>query len=408
MHVVVIGGGVIGLWCARDLLRAGVQVTVLEEDMQPATSSPASAGWVVPALSAPLSGPGTVGHAVRALLRGEAAFSFGRPSLTLARWLRRFLESGSAHRRSAGLQAVLELSSAAVQSYETLADGSALELHQKGLLLVARRDEGMHEAGTLMEEAAAAGYSGKYDLLDGGQLTDLEPGLAPGLLGGLYARDEAYVRPEALLATLREQVRSDGGALVRGVVGDIVASTRPRWTACTDAGPVSGDSVVVAAGVWSRPLLRRLGIDVPILPAAGVSLTFPASPPGRALKLMEPNIAVTPFDGGGVRVAGGFALGAFPDRPSSRKVRRIAQAASTYLRSAMPASTGAQVGLRPSTPDSLPVIGEMPSRQGLFVAAGHGMLGLTLAPGTAAEITSQVVRGTVSPQARAFDPARFG
>jgi len=87
LRVVVVGGGVIGLWCARDLLRAGGDVTVLDRP-DAGVSTPASAGWVVPALSAPLSGPGAVRHSVQSLLRREAAFSI-RPRLspTLVSWL---------------------------------------------------------------------------------------------------------------------------------------------------------------------------------------------------------------------------------------------------------------------------------------------------------------------------------
>jgi len=410
LRVVVAGGGVIGLWCARDLLRAGADVTVLDRP-DAGVSTPASAGWVVPALSAPLSGPGVVRHSVQSLLRREAAFSI-RPRLspTLVSWLWGFVRSGTETRHREGLRAILELAGDAAQEYEALlGSGVGFEIHRRGLVLVARTASGLREAQVLLDNAAAAGYGGKYEVLDRHELSSLEPALHPGVHGGVHARDEVHVRPEHLLTALRADVESMGGTVRRDLsVAGIVPDGGRRWAVVTEQRSLPADRVVIAAGIWSRTLLEGLGVTIPLLPAAGYSVTGHVdTPPEHAMKLMEPNVAVSPFDGG-VRLAGRFALGRPPSSAARRETHRVLSAAAPYLRSGQPSVDRVeQVGLRPVTPDSLPVIGPVPGKDGVLVATGHGMLGLTLAPGTAAEITRLATTGRGSDGARTFSLDRL-
>lgn len=414
MKAVVVGGGVIGLWCARDLLAAGIEVTVLDNGpQQPAVSTPASAGWVVPVMSSPLSSPGIVARSLRGLAaRQPAAFSVRpAPSPELARWLWSFVRSGSAPRFREGLRAALDLAGTCTGDYVALRDAApGLELSQDGLLMVARTAGGEHEARGLAEAAAAAGYDGKYDVLHRDELLHLEPALAPDVRGGLHARDELHVQPDRLLAVLRQDVVARGGVLrTEAGVRDCLPATGGRWSVVTADRTIITDGVVVAAGYWSKALLARMGVRIPLQPAAGVSITATGHrPPSMPLKLVEANVAVTPF-AGGVRLAGRFALGATPVRVSPQQVERVVRAAVPYLHSWKPTVVSAHhVGLRPVTPDSLPLVGDVPGRQGVYAATGHGMLGLTLAPGTAREITHQVTTGSPTDRGRAFALTRPG
>jgi D-amino-acid dehydrogenase len=363
----------------------------------------------VPVLSAPLSGPGLVRHSVGQLLRGTAAFSFTGMSPALARWLTAFVRSGSAPRYRAGLRAGLELALPAQAAYHALrSEGLDFELRHDGLVMVARTDTGLDEASGLVDGVAAAGYPGKSDQLDPDALLELVPALADGVLGGIHARDELHVHPGQLNDALLDDVRSRGVRVVGSSVHAVVPATGGRWTLLTSGGPITTDKVVVAAGYWSRDIVASLGVRLPLQSAAGVSITATGpEPPSLPLKLVEANVAVTPFDGG-VRLAGGFALGPPPGRVSPRQVRKVVAAAAPYFRSWQPTRVSAShVGLRPATPDSLPVIGELPGHRGVFAATGHGMLGLTLAPGTAAEIQHQIATGEPTEIGAAFAVDRF-
>ena len=409
MRVVVAGTGVVGLWCARSLAASGAEVTVIGPDATPAASTPASAGWVVPMLSAPLAGPGLVRHSAGQLLRGEAAFSFTGMSPGLARWLASLVRSGSEARHRAGLRATLDLAVTSQAAFHALrTDGLDFELRHDGLVMVARTGAGLREASAQVDAAAAAGYPGKSERLDPDALLELEPALADGAAGGIYARDELHVHPGQLNDALLDDVQARGVRVLRRAVRAIVPATGGRWTVLTPDGPIMADKVVVAAGYWSRDIIASLGVRLPLQSAAGLSITATGpEPPSLPLRLVEAHVAVTPFDGG-VRLAGGFALGPPPGRVSPRQLRRVVSAAAPYLRSWRPTRVSAtHVGLRPATPDSMPVVGELPGHPGVFAATGHGMLGLTLAPGTAAEIEHQIASGAPTEIGAAFAVDRF-
>lgn len=407
MQVVVIGGGVIGLWSARTLLKAGVSVTVLDRPTDPSVATPASAGWVVPALSHPLSGPGVVRHTVGQVLRREAAFSVA-PSALVGRWLWRFLRAGRAREFRSGLDATLGLAAAAIPAYAELrASGIELEQHQDGLLVVARTAHGLDHAVELAQIAESAGYPGKYDVLAADELAQRDPALSTAA-GGVHLLDELHIRPEQLLSGLRSEVARLGGNLREDTVRRL-DQTRHGWELSTGTGDLRADKVVVAAGYWSKALLSSRSVRVPLESAAGVSVTtaLVGDGPRYPLKLIEADVAVTPFDDG-VRLAGRFALGSTPRKPPRRALKQVLDAARPYLQDWHPSAARLeQVGLRPVTPDSLPLIGEPHGHPGLVVATGHGMLGLTLAPGTAAEVAHHVIHGRPTSIGAPFDPNRF-
>lgn len=407
MQVVVIGGGVVGLWSARSLLQAGLSVTVLDRPAETSVATPASAGWVVPGLSHPLSGPGVLRHTAGQVLRREAAFSVV-PSASVGLWLWRFLRAGRAQTFRSGLEATLALAAVAGAAYEELHDADdTFERHEDGLLLLARTASGLDHAVDLARTAESAGYRGKYEVLDAAALAERDPALSPAA-GAVHLLDGSHVRPEQLHAALRSEVERLGGTL-REQQARRIGRSSDGWDIATGNDVLRADKVVLAAGYWSGALLARLGVRVPLQTGAGVSVTAgPADAgPRYPMKLVEADVAVTPF-GDSVRVAGRFALGSRPRAPRRRTLKRLLDAAQPYLREWRPASARLErVGLRPATPDSLPLIGEPHGQPGLVVATGHGMLGLTLAPGTAAEVTHQIVHGAPTEGGAAFDPNRF-
>ncbi|MQA77824.1 MAG: FAD-dependent oxidoreductase [Streptosporangiales bacterium] len=394
MHVVVVGGGVVGLCCARDLAAHGAEVTVLDTGAGPGVAGPASAGWIVPVLSAPLSGPGVVPHSTRQFLGGRAPFSVHpAPPGRLVRWLWGFVRSGNAVRHRDGLRAMLDLGSRSVALFAKLkAAGLAFEMHETGLVLAARTSEGLDEAVALAEGAHDAGYDHAYEVHDGAALRALEPALAAGLAGGVHARGEAHVRPEQLLDALTRDV--EGRVELRtGIAARGIASGRGGVRVATSRGDLDADRVIVAAGVWSGRLLRDLGVRVPLLPAGGYSLTAEGdgTAPAHALKLVEPSLALAPF-ADGVRIAGRFDLGRGTGAYSRGAVAQLLARTREYLADWRPRQPYLEyAGMRPATSDSLPLIGRVPGHDGVFAATGHGMLGLTLAPATAAALVPHVL-----------------
>jgi D-amino-acid dehydrogenase len=411
VKVVVIGAGVVGLCTALALRREGAEVTVLDRTLDAHGASAGNAGWVVPVMSAPLSGPGVLGDVVRASLHGEGSVGV-RPAAGLLRWTVGFLRSSGRRRHRDGLRAVLDLAAGSVERFgELRASGVEFEMHRRGLLLAARTEHGMDEALALVDGARRAGYDGDTEVHTGASAGRLEPALSDSVHGAVFASAEAHVRPESVLAGLRavlvaEGAELRGGVAVRGVERDGAAG----WRVATSTGAVPADRVVIAAGVPSAALLCDLGVRVPLLSGKGYSVTArgTGTAPVHPMKLLEANLACSPFDDG-VRLSGMFELGGRGEGVRSRALGRIQAGAARYLRDWRPAETGLRIaGLRPATPDSLPVIGAVPGRDGVFVATGHGTLGLTLAPATAAALAPLVLHGEVAPALAPFAVSRFG
>ena len=333
-----------------------------------------------------------------------------RPAGGLLRWTVGFLRSGTARRHADGLRAVLDLGARSVEQFDGLrASGVEFEMHRRGLLVAARTGHGMEEALALVTAARSAGYTGEVEELGPDGARQREPALG-GVSGAIHARDDAHVRPETVLSGLRAALRAEGAVLrdrvdVRGVERD-----GSGWSVITSAGAVICDRVVIAAGVRSAALLRQLDVRVPLLGGKGYSVTArgTGTAPVHAVKLLEANLACTPF-ADGVRLSGMFELGGRGAGVRRRAVRRIVHGAARYLRDWRPTEPALRIaGLRPATPDSLPVIGAVPGSDGVFAATGHGTLGLTLAPATAAVLAPLVVHGRSAPELAPFAVGRFG
>ena len=413
-RVVVVGAGVIGLACAWELRRAGASVVVIERDGVGGGASRGNTGWVCPSLTYPLPAPGMVREGLRQLVSGGEAFVL-RPSLDPAfvRWLWGFRRSCSQPRFDAGVRALLALNDRTLELFDAYRDaGVSFEMHSLGLVVAARTEEGLDLYRAIFRRLRELGYEGgAIDELDSASLAALEPALdAARVVAGLHARVDRFVRPEELTAGLAASLRAGGVEIHEGCELNGLARRNGALALETTSGLELADRVVVAAGLPTTALLRRLGARVALVGARGYSVTLAGrgSPPRHALYLAEAKLGLSPFVGG-VRIAGVFELGARnADAPPAAGERLIA-AARPYLAGWQPDADGpveTWAGLRPATPDGLPLIGALPGLDGVYLATGHGMLGVTLAPATAALLAPLVLEGRAAPELAPFDPAR--
>jgi len=412
--VVVVGGGVIGLACGWELQRLGADVTLLERSAVGGGVSRGNTGWVVPSMASPLPAPGMVREGMRQLVTRGDAFVL-RPSLdpSFVRWLWRFWRSSSSARFDAGVRALLALNRRTLELFDAYRDaGIRFEMHSTGLLIVARTLAGLHHYRDIFRRLRALGYEGGEPVeLDGTRLAELEPALdSRNVEVGLHAPVDRYVRPEELMSGLADGLRAAGGHILEGREVSNMRSDTEGWTVATDAGGIRAEKVVVAAGLPSASLLRPFGFRVAVQPARGYSVTIPGkgTPPRHALYLAEAKLGLSPF-ASGVRIAGVFELGAAKAEAPAGAGKRLLAAARPYLAGWQPEADeplATWAGLRPATADGLPLIGELPGNRGLFVAAGHGMLGVTLAPATAALLAPLVLEGRTTPELEPFAPGR--
>jgi glycine/D-amino acid oxidase-like deaminating enzyme len=239
-----------------------------------------------------------------------------RPSLdpAFARWLWSFRRSCSSDRFDAGIRALLR-STAARWSCSTPIATPAWRSRCTAPAWSSRRARraGWTSIGGTFQRLRELGYEGgSIDELDAAALAALEPAFDPTrVVAGLHARVDRFVRPEQLTAGLAERLQADGVEIRTGCELRTLARRDGAWALETSRGPVTAQQVVVAAGLPTAPLLRRLGVRVPLLGARGYSVTIAGrgTPPRHALYLAEAKLGLSPFDGG-VRVAGVFELGA--------------------------------------------------------------------------------------------------
>jgi D-amino-acid dehydrogenase len=413
-RVAVVGAGVVGLACAWELQRRGADVVVLERAGVGGGVSRGNTGWVSPSLAYPLPGPGMLREGLRQLLTGGDAFVL-RPRIDPAfiGWMWSFRRNCSSARFDAGIRALLALNRRTLELFDAYrAAGVAFEMHAAGLVVAARTPRGLDLYRRTFQRLRELGYEGgSIDELDAGALAALEPALDRArVVAGLHARVDRFVRPEQLTAGLAERMRADGVEICEGCELRTLARRAGGWALETTSGPVAAQRLVVAAGLPTVPLFRRLGVRVPLIGARGYSVTIAGrgTPPRHALYLAEAKLGLSPFDGG-VRVAGVFELGANNDNIPPAVGERLLAAARPYLAGWQPDPDGpveAWAGLRPATPDGLPLIGALPGLDGIYLATGHGMLGVTLAPATANLLAPLVLEGRAAPELTPFDPAR--
>ena len=277
---------------------------------------------------------------------------------------------------------------------EYAADGVQFEMHADGLVVAAHTEAGLDVYRQLFRELRDAGHEAELDELDADALVAAEPALDRAAVAcGLHCRVDRFVRPESLVHGLAARAAELGVQLREGVEVDAIARIGSQLV----AGGERVDRVVIATGVGSVPLAATLGVELPILGAKGYSITATGAgtPPSTALYLAEAKVGISGYDDA-VRIAGVFEL---PGRDTTVEPKRIAsfvRRAVGYLADWRPdeATMSSWAGLRPATPDGLPLIGEI--APGVVVASGHGMLGVTLAPATAAlvaPLSSRAARG---------------
>jgi D-amino-acid dehydrogenase len=409
MKVAVVGGGVVGMACAYELSRGGADVVVLEKGSVGHGASFGNTGWVCPSFTYPLPGPGVVSQGIKAAFSSDGPLAI-RPGLdpSYLRWLWAFRRSCTRERWLAGLRAFVALNRptlGVLDGYRTA--GVEFEMHSAGLLLVGIEPRKVASYTEIFRDLASVGFEGGLRELTAGEARALEPALSDRIGGGVLAAVDRVVQPLSLTTGLATWAEARGveireSAEVQSVTGRRVETTE-------DA--IDVDAVVLSAGVDSGPLLRRLGVRVGIAPARGYSVTFArdsAEAPARALYLADALVGLSTYDDA-VRIAGVFELGhrdlAVQERRLDAMLRTVDPFFSAWSASLAPRDL-AWAGLRPLTSDGLPLIGRAPRDPGVFLATGHGMLGVTLAPATAALLAPLVLEGRVDAALAPFDPGR--
>lgn len=335
----MIGGGVVGLFCAYHLRRLGASVIVLERDSVggPRSCSSGNTGFV-----------GTHGAPVPALL------DLKRESLALLREL--------------GLDAFAA----------------------PGMILAYRTEQGFDEACRALPALVARGIPMR--VLEPDELSTLEPELA--VHGAVYNEEGAFVRVPDFLRELAKVVAGMGVEIHEDTeVLDVEVAGRAVRSVRTTRGGFRPGELVLAAGVWSAGLAGKLGVDLRLEPVKGHAFTVRGPSLRHPVTLGEAVLALAPT-GAGFRIGGGRERTAFDTTVSQRQVDTMLRTVREYLPGLGNLEpTDVWTGLRPSTPDELPIIGRVDAYDNLSIACGHGHIGMGLAPAGGRLLAERVLHG---------------
>lgn len=407
--VVVLGGGVIGLTTAYHLAREGATVSLLDARATGQGASSVNAGWFVPAESMPVPGPGMVLKSLRWMLRPDSPL-YIRPSLDPAfvSFMARMWRRCNSRDQRAGFAAHLRLAqdTASVLD-EYRADGIDFEMHAAGLLMAfTDRSNLDHHVGSL---DLVRRFGIEPQVLLGDDVRVHEPLLSDRVRGGIYFPDERHLDPRALVAGLRRRLLELGVRIHEDQPVTAVHRLGQRVTAVSSSTERhAADAFVLATGGWTAAVSRLFGHRLPVRPGKGYSFDVPPVPLRSATNLCDAKVALTPFSDR-LRMAGTMEFGGLDEEVNTIRVQAISRAPGTYLRDWLPPDgvPPARAGIRPMTPDGLPVIGRLRDLDNAFVTSGHGMLGVTLAAGSAQAVTDLVIHDKSSDVLAPFDPCRF-
>jgi D-amino-acid dehydrogenase len=409
VHTVVIGGGVIGLTTAYHLAREGETVTVVDARATGLGASDVNAGWIVPAEAAPVPGPGMVLRSMKWMLRPDSPL-YIKPSLNPAfvkfmvgMWRR----SNHADQRL-GFEGHLRLAQGTVEVFDDYrADGMDFEMHNQGLLMAFTDKENLdHHLDNL---DLVRQFDLDPQVLIGDAVRTHEPKLTDTVHGGIYFPRERHLDPGALVRALHKRITELGVRIEENVPVERVEKRVDRVVAVhSGSRRFDADRFVLAAGAWTGPVSTLFGTPLPVRPGKGYSVDIAPYGLRGAVNLSDAKVAVTPLDDR-LRLAGTMEFGGLDETINQVRVDAILRAPRIYFRDWEPPADPplAKAGCRPMTPDGKPIIGRLGDLANAYVATGHGMLGVTLAPGTAAALTDLILRDRLSPDLNTFSAARF-
>lgn len=418
MHVVVIGAGVVGMTSAWALAREGCRVTVIDAASEPASgASHGNGAQLSYSYVAPLAGP-AIWHDLPELLFSKDAPVRFRPTLEpfQYRWGLQFLSHCNARAARETTAALLKLAFLSRDTVKAAEDVGALDFdwRESGKLVVYSKPESF--AAAQAQVALQAGLGCRQSVFDPTQCLDREPALktiAHRIVGGIYTADDAAADPVKLCRGLL-RLLSGGNAAVDFRFNTRVTGLRRagnRLAALeTSQGPIEADAYVLAGGYESRALGKSVGIDLPIYPIKGYSLTVDVGDDGAA-----PQASITDYAnkivyarlGSKMRIAGmADIVGPSRDLAKDRVAQLIRQAKETFPGAAdWTGDVKAWTGMRPATPSGRPIIG--PSGiDNLALNVGHGPLGFTLAFGSAVTVAAHLTGRTPPAPLEEFSLAR--
>ena len=400
--------------CAYFLARRGARVTVIERDEIGRGASFGNAGCIAPG-HPPLNTPSRRVGVMKQLLDPSSPLHIPpRWDPALAKWLWSFRKNCTHERLEEGMRALGPLGHATLDLFDRMVEEEELDCgyRRSGYYEVCRTQT---RFDAVRREAVMMGAFGfRTESLEAGALREREPAFKTPAPEAVYYPDAATCDPYRFVLEMADRARRHGATFRTGntVTRVSVRGGEARGVRLDTGETLEADAVVIATGSYSPELPRDLGVRLPIQAGKGYHRDLATGAEGTpslriTCVLSEASVFCTPMDGF-VRFAGTLELSGLNHELRETRLIQLTTAAERYLEGMGVVEPSSEwCGLRPCTPDGLPVVGPMPGADGVFVATGHAMLGLTLAPITGQLIAEYVLDGEPSINIEALTVDRF-
>jgi D-amino-acid dehydrogenase len=408
--VIVVGAGIVGICCAISLRKKGFHVTLIDRQQPGRGASFGNAGVFNNSAIAPYQRPEILRLLPRLLAGRDPRFRLHWPHLfLLIPCLIRFLSNCNNRSFEAGMAGLSYLLKDAVELHLELLKQSGGENYFRDtgwLRLIATREDFMQ---TKSERGYFDRYGVAYEILDTGEIKELEPDISRHYHKGIWLTNTPSITsPEKVCLAYADYFQSLGGNFQVSSAQKL-GKLETGWKLSCDNGEMEADSIVVAMGAQSTRLLSTTGVTVPMVIERGYHLVYQPEPGkslGRSIIDTQYGLVMTPMETG-IRVTSAVNLVAREIPPTFRQILDLAPQIESIFPFQKHNNDEPWMGNRPSTPDSLPIIGPAPGHDGLWLAFGHGHLGLTLGPKTGILIADAMAGKTTDSEANAFLPSRF-
>ncbi|WP_170467706.1 NAD(P)/FAD-dependent oxidoreductase [Ruegeria arenilitoris] len=409
-QVTIIGAGIVGICCALSLQERGIPVRLIDRSDPGQETSFGNAGVVSPWSIIPQAVPGIWKKLPQMLLDPKSALSV-RASFwpKMIPWGLRFLGMS-------GEKTVREVSDAmeilcrpSIDLYRRHLQGTGREsLIIDSYYIHAFRnpdDANLDGLGYLIRREKG----GDLERVDGAELRHMEPALSEEFKAAIVIKGQARATsPGRLGAVLAEKARAQGAEFVRAEVTKLSYTEGDNWQLATSQDTLHASNIVLAAGVWSADLLKPLGLPVPLVAERGYHVEFPNPSAVLSNSVMDVDAKVVASSmQGGLRVAGTAEFGSVDAPADPRKEKILTDQAKSLVPDLNTDEAQFWMGRRPSFPDSLPAIGALNGKDGLFAAFGHSHYGLMMAPKTGELVADLVTDRSPNINLAPFSLARF-
>lgn len=408
-HVVVIGAGIVGVSTGIWLRRAGADVTIVDRATPGTGTSHGNAGVLAACAMVPVTGPGLLAKAPGMLMNNDFPLFMRWSYLPrLLPWLAKYMSHANdadTQRIARGLNHIV---ADTVEQHKSLCDDLGLGswVNESDYCFAYANRSVFENEGYTWAIRREMGFIPQ--IIEGQEVRDYEPSLSDDITCMAIMKDHGFIRsPGGYVQALAAAFEQMGGTIRQAEVKDFDLAGGKVCAVQTTQGAIACDDVVLATGVWSKPMMKKLGLNIPLETERGYHIVFENATggPSRPVMLASGKFVATPMDQG-LRCAGIVEFGGLDAGPSKAPfalLRRQAARAFPHLKAT---SEIEWLGHRPAPSDSLPLIGQVGETR-VFTAFGHHHIGLTGGPKTGRLVAGLITGVTVNTDLAPYHPQRF-